>query len=728
MLPAQQLEKIENFFKSCTFLDLEGIELRDYQLIAAWKSREASTLIVLPTGLGKTLVALLHVAISINSMKHDTKSNNSIIILLAPTRALLVQHQKLFIRRFKLPKENFTIIDGSIIPTKRADFYLENKNETPCVLFMTPQTLQNDLSSHVFPVERLSTLIFDEAHHATSQHPYTQIFNDVISRGFHPLILAMTASPGDNKETINGLLETLHITPDQVFCRTRDDHDVRKYIHPIKIERIGVELPEEWRDAWIKFMDALAIRCNWLLAAGVKKADIFDADRNYKKAISKKLFIELLSEFGVDSNENPARYKILSKVASCIKIHHALEQLEMYGLQAVLDYYDNLVKDKSKKSSKATNDVLTDVSFNQGIEIVQDLNENDHSSIRLHPKLLALEDLLGQYLVENTDSRVLIFANYRTSVRMIINHLKKDPRIRIHKFVGQSTKSKKDKGMNRKKQEEILEKFKSGKFNSLVATSVAEEGLDVAECDLVVFYESVSSTIKFIQRKGRTGRKRTGSVAILYTLGTMDEYRLRGLDNKLAKLRNVYISFKKYTSGYDKSPIRHESTNQDRKRDTLDNFINSNSNNDKFHLSISDLKGMQHAHPIKIKRDVPGAEKLISWLHDQNIPTLIVENSPFPDIIIDRHVAIDVYSYKDAENAFLQNKIFMKINILKNGFEKSIVLLWENEKRSMTSDFVVKYWLKTLCKANGLIFLEFSKLFVLGIILKDARKLILNSA
>ena len=76
--------------------------------------------------------------------------------------------------------------------------------------------------------------------------------------------------------------------------------------------------------------------------------------------------------------------------------------------------------------------------------------------------------------------------------------------------------------MSQKEQREILDKFRAGKFNILVSTSVGEEGLDIPKVDLVIFYEPVPSAIRTIQRIGRTGRFNEGRVYILQTAGTRD--------------------------------------------------------------------------------------------------------------------------------------------------------------------------------------------------------------
>ena len=79
------------------------------------------------------------------------------------------------------------------------------------------------------------------------------------------------------------------------------------------------------------------------------------------------------------------------------------------------------------------------------------------------------------------------------------------------------------KGMDQKKQTEVLDRFRDGQFSVLVSSSIGEEGLHVPDVDLVIFYEAVPSEIRSIQRRGRTGRTRPGRVIILLAEGTIDE-------------------------------------------------------------------------------------------------------------------------------------------------------------------------------------------------------------
>nr|MDO8083338.1 helicase-related protein [Candidatus Sigynarchaeum springense] len=113
------------------------------------------------------------------------------------------------------------------------------------------------------------------------------------------------------------------------------------------------------------------------------------------------------------------------------------------------------------------------------------------------------------------------------------------------RFVGQGDSSEKDKGMDREAQQAVLREFKQGAFNVLVATKAAEEGLDVADCDLVVFYEATACVIQFVQRQGRAGRRRDGTVAILLANSTADAVHAAVLDAKLARLPGIYYNVRR---------------------------------------------------------------------------------------------------------------------------------------------------------------------------------------
>ncbi|MFW5978339.1 MAG: ERCC4 domain-containing protein, partial [Halohasta sp.] len=115
----------------------------------------------------------------------------------------------------------------------------------------------------------------------------------------------------------------------------------------------------------------------------------------------------------------------------------------------------------------------------------------------------------------------------------------------VRRFVGQGDKEGSD-GMTQNEQQETLDAFRAGEFEVLVSTSVAEEGLDVPEVDLVLFYEPVPTAIRSIQRKGRTGRQDEGRVVVLLANDTRDEAyfwisrrKEKQMESELRKLKGV---------------------------------------------------------------------------------------------------------------------------------------------------------------------------------------------
>lgn len=117
------------------------------------------------------------------------------------------------------------------------------------------------------------------------------------------------------------------------------------------------------------------------------------------------------------------------------------------------------------------------------------------------------------------------------------------PQARIHRFVGQASQGT-VKGMNQKEQKDIIDRFRQREINVLIATSVAEEGIDIPNVTRVIFYEPISSEIRAIQRKGRTGRSHIGKVTILITEGTRDEAYYYAEIKKECKMQTIVRKMK----------------------------------------------------------------------------------------------------------------------------------------------------------------------------------------
>ncbi len=518
-----------------SYLRQDNIESRKYQLDIAKKCASKNSLVVLPTGLGKTIIGVFVAALTLENFPPKSK-----ILVLAPTRPLINQHYDSFRNLMTISEELFVVLTGKINSEKRAVLFEKNQ-----IIFYTPQTLRNDLVNLRYSLKDTCLIIFDEAHHATGDYAYTFIADEFQYQNPDGAILGLTASPGASKEKIRILCENLYVPKENIHTRTRKDLDVKSYLKPMDIYKIGVNLTELMGQTYYAVQSLLEERLQYLSQLSFINTK---SDKLYAKIIRKDLLTlnsELTRIIKGDGDKTGA-YSALSVNAQGLILYHMLELIEQQGLDVLLIYLTKMkAKARKKNSSKALKILVSDHRLNQ-IFIELKKNEEYSSENLVHPKYYALESLLAQEFENNPSSRVLVFVKLRDSVKNITIKLETSGSLvfKPTRFVGQATKSKNDKGMSQKRQLEVLEMFKKGEYNILVSTNVGEEGLDIAECDLVVFYDVVASEIRFIQRKGRTARHREGKVIILYCKGTHDEVYMHIALTKLKKM-NVNLKGEK---------------------------------------------------------------------------------------------------------------------------------------------------------------------------------------
>jgi ERCC4-related helicase/ERCC4-type nuclease len=472
------------------------IEQRLFQLNLAGMALKQSTLVVLPTGLGKTIVAMLVIA-----GRFTQKSGKALI--LSPTKPLVEQHAAFLKNSMNLPPEDIVVFTGSIPPTKRTALWNDAR-----VVVSTPQVIENDMLSRRIDLSDVIHITFDEAHRAVGNYAYVYIAEKYQALAHDPLILGITASPGSNSDKIDEVTRNLHISSIQV--RTEDDPDVKPYVHFRKLEWRHVIVPVEMKGLLDSMKKVLEDRLTQLAKLGFVAPN--------QKYLNKRELLDLQSRLQGKLRGGPDQmvYKAISLVAEIFKVAHAIEVAETQGPEALAKYFDRLEHEANSKSgSKASRRLVDDVNMRHAMYALKELDA-------VHPKLEAVQEIVSEQLNKNPDSRVIIFTNYRDMSELVTQSLEEVEGVRPVRFVGQASKYK-DTGLTQKQQVEILDQFKSGKYNTLVATSVAEEGLDIPATDLVLFYEPVPSEIRSIQRKGRTGRSHAGKVIVLVAKGTKDE-------------------------------------------------------------------------------------------------------------------------------------------------------------------------------------------------------------
>ncbi|MHA1381016.1 MAG: DEAD/DEAH box helicase [Candidatus Helarchaeota archaeon] len=518
------------------------IQRRGYQEALLVSCAKQNSLIVLPTGLGKTIIAVL---ISAYRLK---KFPGSKIVFLAPTKPLVEQHYQTYKKLFNLDESLLLVLTGSISPEKRQKLWENSK-----IIFITPQTLQNDLIENRISLKSVSLMIFDEAHRATGNYAYTLIAKKYVENSENQLIIALTASPG-NEDKIEEVIRNLYIK--KIEIRDENSNDVLPFVHPIKIKKNFIELPIEFKQIKNIIEKKLKSYLKHLKKDNfVKTYNLREINKTDLLATQRKIQFNIKS--GEKTSEN---FESAKNIAIAIKLSHMLELLETQGLSSLNEYFTTKLKSGKTKSDLA---IINDSEMENLEKLIQSLIQKNIN----HPKMEALKEKISKQLLKNKDSRIIVFTHYRVSAQKVGEYLKNIEYIKPIRFIGQQNKNG-DKGLSQKEQIKILQQFKDGEYNVLVATSVAEEGLDISECDLVIFYDAVPSSIRSIQRRGRTGRKSPGEVIMLITKGTRDEGYHWSSIHKEKKMKK---SLKKLQA-YAQEKIRNESKN-DKKQTKIDKFL-----------------------------------------------------------------------------------------------------------------------------------------------------------
>ena len=493
-------------------LKKEKIEVREYQVKIAESSIGKNTLVVLPTALGKTIIAAYLSAYYLYSQP------NSRILVMAPTKPLVDQHKEKFFQLLNIDADQLKILTGEITPEERR-LWWNSKNIK--IFFTTPEVVKNDLENGL-KLDDFSLIIFDEAHRARKGYAYTKIAQHYVSHYKNTRILALTASPGGSIDRVREIVENLFI--ENILYRSEYDEDVSPYISKVKIEYRVVDPP----DSYQRYAKLIKVMFEEYLAE-LREADLIKKD--YRHIFRKHLLEigEILREKIKTEKNRYVRglsWNLLLTQSTALILLHALELLLSQGAYTLRKFLINSITSEKKSHRR----LLSDSRFQVLMNILKEEYE-EHSKIQV-----LIEELDNQFNLE-PQSRVIIFTQYRDTAEHLVDILK-NRNFRAEIFVGQ----RKDKSaiyMSQKEQLQILKRFREGSIDVLVSTSIGEEGLDIPQCTLVIFYEPIPSEIRFIQRRGRTGRVRTGRCVILIAKGTLDEAYLESAYKKVRKTKNI---------------------------------------------------------------------------------------------------------------------------------------------------------------------------------------------
>jgi ERCC4-related helicase len=514
------------------------IEYRLYQKNIADSAARSNTLVILPTALGKTVISILVCAEAL--YKHRDRR----ALVMAPTRPLVAQHLRLFSSVLKILEEQVVSVTGKTPPETRRAVW--DKAEVR-LIFATPEVVKNDLNEGRLLLRDFSLLVFDEAHKAVKDYSYALIAKEYVNQYRYPMILGLTASPGAERSRVQEVCNNLFI--ENLEYRNEEDSDVKPYINPIEVSWMWLTLSQQYLYIISKLRSMLYEKLKWLIHNGMlRKKSLEWVFKRDLLSLGDELryTIELTME-----EQRSKLYSALKKQSSALTLMYCLELIESQGsfsLRAFLDRmeqedrgktYTSILKHPDIMEIRTLLENMTDES--PKIQYLLQLVKQNTDRPRIGERY---EEIIGtnNNKYYNQKSKILVFTQYRETAKHIVDVLSRN-KISCSRFVGQASRLG-DDGMTQDKQAEVLEFFKGGDYQVLVATSIAEEGLDIPEVDLVVFYEPIPSEIRYIQRRGRTGRKSSGLVIILAMKDSIDARYLNASTRRVQKMKELLAYIK----------------------------------------------------------------------------------------------------------------------------------------------------------------------------------------
>ena len=615
-----------------------AIEARLYQqVLAADVLKKGNTMIVAPTALGKTIVATLVAADRLEKVK------NSKILVLAPSKPLAIQHESTF-------KEFLTGPCSSITGAVKTDERVKRWEESQ-IICATPQTVESDLLKGRYSLKDVSLVVFDECHHGVGSYSYVYLASRYVKESKFNLILGLTASPGSDKEKIKEVCDNLYIQ--SIVVKTEEDNDVRPYFNPVAIDWVRVKMSSELEKIKTHVDKALKIRLKGLKNMGVirtvsvNKLDILKARGRVQSAIARSV------------NPKKECFQAISILSAVINIQHSQELIETQGVVTFNKYVARL----RKKKTKAAKSLIQDPNFGKAIYLAREAEKHGLE----HPKLKKVTDIIKKELGQNgqtklqsdryvkdadqKSSKIMVFTQYRDSLEMIHQKLEKEG-IKSAKFFGQASRDG-EKGLTQKEQKEIIKAFKIGEYDVLLSTSVAEEGIDIPAVDLVILYEPVPSEVRMIQRRGRTGRKRSGRVKVLITNGTRDEGYYWASVNKERRMKHQLID-----------------------PDVLEE-LNSNAiermENEK-RVKVLDPTPKKEELPVVFADTREGNSKVIRHLSEMEIDVK-VQAMAVGDYQVSDEVVIERKTAKDFVDSIVDKRLFKQARSLMEEFKRPLIIL-----------------------------------------------------
>lgn len=408
------------------------------------------------------------------------------------------------------------------------------------VFFVTPQVVQSDMHSpeQNFPLSDIRLIVIDEAHKAKGRYAYVDVVQSIAARNSVLRILALSATPGRTTEDVAEVVQNLLISHIEVRCE--NSIDVCQYTHKKNLRTVVVPLGDHLSSIRDELIDIIDPYVRNLIENNVVSGSTGSLHKGWLMMEQKRFQESCMT------NRPPNYTDIMYDFSACVSLYHSLELLVRHGIRVFLNFYDDSENRGSEKYFVARDQKLKlfldrlreETGPNPFLVNDETLPDGSICEIPMnldfgHPKFQLLQKHLIEHFEKCPESKVIVFCEFRESVVLIHRLLlQKRPLIRPKIIVGQGS-SAGIRAVTQKQQIASMTSFRNGITNTLIATCVAEEGIDVGEVDLIICFDiNTKNPTRFVQRIGRTGRQRQGNVIMLVTEGREHEVLKDVLVNK----------------------------------------------------------------------------------------------------------------------------------------------------------------------------------------------------
>ncbi|KAH6696703.1 hypothetical protein BKA61DRAFT_563214 [Leptodontidium sp. MPI-SDFR-AT-0119] len=455
---------------------------REYQVELFNRAVEKNIIAVLDTGSGKTLIALLLLRHIFAQELEDraNKMGKRVSFFLVDSVQLVFQQYHVLEANLDQPMDMFCGDMGVDLWNKTIwDKHIE-KN---MVIVCTAEVLRHSLHHSFISMSQINLLIFDEAHHAKKDHAYARIIKDFYVHhdpACRPKIFGMTASPVDARVDIRKAAFELEAILHSEIC-TAIDTSLLQFAASSKQEQVAKYdqlRPAQETPLYTQMYERF--KTNSVLKKPLAFA--YGATKELGSWCADQVWLFCLAEEETKKLQAKTERKYHAK-----KVAAPL---------ALLEQEKSLIQE-AKDIVKAH--VFDPPDYNPATTL--------KASSNISSKVVLLVRYLRERFERPTDDKCIVFVNQRYTARLLANLFMQPnigtPHLKVGTLVGTRSGEAGDLNQSHRDQVLAMTNFRKGTVNCLFATSVAEEGLDIPDCNLIVRFDLYSTLIQYIQSRGR---------------------------------------------------------------------------------------------------------------------------------------------------------------------------------------------------------------------------------